>query len=565
MVIVPLIVITIVAFFGSKSSKKISDNSVLTIDLQGEIVEKPLSYFEELWSHERDAKSKTCLWDILESINHAKTDSRISSIYLLLGSAKIGWAQAEEIKSALENFKKSGKTIIAYSESYTHKTYLLATVADHIVLHPEGDFTLQGLSAVTTFYKPLLDKLEIHPQVFRVGDYKSAIEPFICTQMSKESKEQLDLLLNNIYNRFLTTVSTYLDTTTSAVNNMAETLCINSPEEALYRKLITRLGYKCDVETMIKALLPSTENVNYVDFISYRSQTKKSKKENKIAVLIAEGEITLGHSTTNSIGSETFVRMIRKIKEDDSIKAVVLRINSPGGSALASDIIWSELLALQAKKPIVASMSNVAASGGYYIAAACNHIVAYPTTITGSIGVFGLFFDAHLLLKNKLGIVTDVIKTNSHADMLNNMGRPLSEYEKGVIQKQVEKVYAKFISVVSEGRKLKIENVYKIASGRVWSGIMALEHKLVDELGTFNSAIATAAKLAKLENEDYTVIYCQKKSITDWDQNLYDAKCMMYIMQNLNNQEELINTICTQTLMNTQGIQSKMPYSLTIN
>jgi protease-4 len=567
MIIVPIIVLAIVAFVGSKSNKKILNNSVLTIDLQGEIVEKPLSYFEELWSHERDARSKICLWEIIEAINHARTDNRISSIYILLGTTKIGWAQIEEIRSALENFKKSGKTILAYSDSYTHKTYMLSTVADHIILHPEGDFTLQGLSIVTTFYKPFLDKLEIHPQVFRVGQYKSAVEPFICTQMSKESREQLDLLLNNIYSTFLKTVSGYLNTTTSVVNNMAETLSVTSPQKAKDLKLVTQLGYNYDVDYMLKVLLhiPDSESVNYVDLISYNTQTKKSKKDNKIAVLIAEGEITLGHSTSNSIGSESFVRMIRKVKNDDSVKAVILRINSPGGSALASNTIWKELKELQKKKPLVASMSNVAASGGYYIATACEQIVGYPTTITGSIGAFGLFFDTHLLLKNKLGIVTDVAKTNSYADLFSNIGRPLTDYEKGIIQKNLEKVYDTFLLIVSEGRKLKIEDVQKISSGRVWSGSMALEHKLLDELGTFSSAVAIAASLAKLEVEDCQIIYCPKKSITDWDQNLYDVKFVIHIMKNLTDQKELINAICTQPIMNIQGIQSKMPYALSID
>lgn len=567
MIIVPIVIIAIISFWGAKSNKKISDNSVLTIDLQGDIVEKPLSYFEELWSHERDSKSKTCIWEIIEAINHARTDNRISSIYLQLSSTRIGWAQIEEIKSALENFKKSGKTIVAYSYSYTHKTYMLATVANSIVLHPEGDFILHGLSAVTTFYKPLLDKLEIQPQIFRVGQYKSAIEPFVCTQMSKESREQLDLLLNNIYNRFLNTVSVYIGATTSIINNMAETLAIISPQKALEAKLITRLGYQCDIDNTFKTQFHITDNqdVNYIDYISYNTQAKKSNKQNKIAVLIAEGEITSGHSTANSIGSESFVRMIRKIKKDDSIKAVILRINSPGGSALASNTIWKELQELRKKKPIVASMSNMATSGGYYIAAACNQIVAYPTTITGSIGAFGLFFDTHLLLKNKLGIVTDVAKTNTYADMLNNIGRPITEYEKNVIQKQLEAVYDAFILIVSEGRNIKKEIVYKIASGRVWSGIMALEHKLIDELGTFTTAINAAAKLANLETENCNIVFCQKKSITDWEQNIYDAKCMIRVIENFTNYENLIDAICTQQLINMQGIQSRVPYELTID
>lgn len=566
MVVLFFVISLALGFFDSSAKQKISDSSILKLDLQGEIVEKPLSFFAELLSKKRDSDSKTCIWDILSTINHAKSDARIKAVYIIVDHLKAGWAQVEEIRHALEEFKKSGKEIHIYSSAYTHKTYFLATLADKIYLHPEGDFQLQGLSVVSTFYKPLLDKLEVQPQVFRVGSYKSAVEPFIGTQLSKESREQLDSLLQDIYKKFLTSVSDYLSAsnnkkTIQDINAWAEALAIETPVKAVEEKLVTKLQYKDDVENAMKEQFGP--DAKFVSFTEYKSQVKSSKRDKKIAVLVAEGEINTGHSANGLVGAASFAKLIKKIKEDDSIKAVVLRINSPGGSALASDDIWKELKELQKKKPIVASMSNIAASGGYYIATACNKIIAHHTTITGSIGVFGIVFDAHLLLKNKIGIVTDVVKTNAHADMFYNMGRSFNEYEKNIIQQHVERTYRTFVQRVVDGRKMPTKEVEKVAQGRVWSGHMALVHKLVDDLGGIDKAITTAAQLAGLG--DYEVVYKPQQSFGNWEESVYDAKCALSLIQNFTaSRERLLEDLTLQRLASLQGVQARLPYGIEI-
>lgn len=565
--IIPVIISAIIYLINSKSKPKIVENSVLKIDLQGHVVEKPLTFFEELLAYEKDSKSKIYLWSILDSIKYAKTDNKISALYIKIEHLSIGWAQIEELKNAIEEFRKNGKLVVIYSDSYTQKSSMLATAADHIVLHPEGNFSLEGLSIVVTFYKTLLDKLEIKPEIFRVGTHKSAIEPFILSAMSTENKAQLQCLLDDIYNVFLIAMSKYTGLPVVKINEFADKLELWNPQKSLDSKFITKLGYIVDAENLLKEKLniKTSEKINYVDTEDYASQIPKSKKKDKIAILVVEGEITTGQSTKNSIGSDTLIKTIRKIKEDESIKAVVLRINSPGGSALASDSVWKELKELSSKKPIVASMSNIAASGGYYIATACTKIVAYSTTITGSIGVFGLFFDTHLLLKNKLGIVTDVVKTNSHADMGTNAGRSLTEYEKNIIQSQVEKIYKTFIQRVADNRKLLTEEVEKIASGRVWSGSMAHRHNLIDEIGTINTAIEIATKLGGLESMNCSIVYYPYKSTNIWEELFSNAKISLFLLQNCNNEEALLASFYAKYLLDNQGIQMKMPYTLDIN
>lgn len=488
------------------SRPTITDNTVLYLELRGKVVERESNTF-------RQAKTID-LMALQDAMQRAQTDKNIEGIYLRAGALQAGWASLEAIRNALLSFQKAGKFIIAYGENYTQKAYYLACLADEIVLHPEGLFHFNGLSQVVLFYKVLLDKLGIVPQIFRVGQYKSAIEPFMRQDMSQASKYQSSQVLNAIYDYFLDTITVARGLKKASMKAMADALSVVLPYDAWREKLITQIGHFDDVEALIKTKLSVAQDahINYVSIDKYASYYKTSKtSEKEIAVLMVEGEMVDGVGASGTIGSTDLALSLRTIREDDSIKAVVLRINSPGGSALAADVVWKELMLTKAQKPVVASMSDVAASGGYYLASACDYIFAHPTTITGSIGIFGLYFDVHALLKNKLGITTDTVKTGSSADLLQNSGRPLSSYEKQVIQKVVDKGYNTFLERVATGRQVDKATIECVASGRVWTGQQALKNGLVDALGNLDTAINEAVKLSTIQDQDkYTVSFWPK-------------------------------------------------------
>ena len=386
---------------------EVTDKAVLHIALRGKVVEHTPDTFMQSFQGEQERI--IALTTLREAIEHAQTDKNIQGIYLEVDSLRAGWASLEEIRNALLAFQKTGKFIVAYGEHYTQKTYYLASLADEVVLHPAGFFPLKGLSQTVFFYKTLLDQLEIAPQVFRVGQYKSAIEPFTRQDMSPASKYQGSKLLNTIYEHSLTQIAMARGLRRASIQAMSDTLSVVIPRDACHAKLVSQVGYLDDAEALIRTKLSLAQGacINYVPFDKYALSSKpfqSSKK--KIAILIAEGAIVDGTGSHSTIGSKDLASSLSAIRKDKSIKAVVLRINSPGGSALAADVLWKELMLTRAQKPVVASMSDVAASGGYYLAAACDRILAHPTTVTGSIGIFGLFFDVHSLLGNKLGITT---------------------------------------------------------------------------------------------------------------------------------------------------------------
>jgi protease-4 len=499
-------------------------------------------------------------------IKHAAVDSNIQGIYLEANALKAGWASLEEIRNALLSFQKSGKFIVAYGEHYTQKTYYLASLADDIVLHPEGMFPLRGLSQTVFFYKALLDQLEVAPQVFRVGEYKSAVEPFIRQDMSQASKHQSSELLNAIYDHFLANIAIARGLKKTSIRAMADALLVVMPRDACCAKLVSQVGHFDDAESLIKTKLSLAReaSINYVSFNKYallKKTLQSSKKQ--IAVLIAEGNIVDGFGAPGTIGSKDLASSLRTIREDDSIQAVVLRINSPGGSALAADVLWKELILTKARKPVVASMSDVAASGGYYLASACTHILAHPTTITGSIGIFGLFFDIHALLSNKLGITTDAVKTGSSADLFENPGRPLNNHEKTMIQKVVDKGYNTFLERVAAGRQVNKQAVARVAGGRVWTGKMAQEKGLVDELGGLETAIQVAAKLAAIGDE-YAVSYWPRPQtlpeqvLSGWKNHVSSETVLSTLQANFPVFKHM------QELIDMTGIQARLPYIIEI-
>ena len=549
-------------------SATIKPKSILRIDLHGQLIEdRPQPLLSRLTS-----SNTPRILDILKikkAVLEAKKDSHIEGIYIEVGELLTGWSSLTELRSILQDFKNSGKFIIAYGENYTAKTYYLTSLADEIVLHPAGNFIFMGLQLTVLFYKDLLDKLEITPQIFRVGKYKSAVEPFIQRSMSVASKQQNSILLQDIYEEIIEALATARNISAASLKKMANDLSVTQPQQAYAAKLFTQLGYFNEVEIWLKSKLVMEvgAKINYVDFDAYEGNIQsKRKSTEKIAVLVTSGTIVDQEIGANQIATKAFVKTLRELREDDNIKAIVLRINSPGGSALASDTMWKEIQLTKACKPIVASMLDVAASGGYYLAMGCNYIFSYPTTITGSIGVFGLYFDVHKLLNHKLGIFGDVVKTSTSADIFN-VTRPMTPPEKNVIQQHVQATYTNFLNKVSEGRQMKLQDVITLAEGRVFSGVTAQKYGLVDELGMLEDAIKKAAALASLKEDTYQIEYWPK-SKENWIKQL-----IIDIVDNKNYQlwqNSIPNSYYTtfqdiQAVTNRQGVQAWLPYTVEIN
>lgn len=492
-----------VSSVGSKSETVTASNSVLMIDLAHTITEKTEpNPFEGLDIPGYAGSKSIGLNDIVSRIKAAKTDSNIKGIYLNVSSVGTGFATMKAIREALLDFKTSDKFILAYSDVMSQKGYYLNSVADEIYLHPQGTLDFRGLATSVMFYKEALDKLGIDMQVLKVGTYKSAVEPFILNSMSEANKEQVNSYLNSIYSTFLTDISSVKKISTDSLQNIANGYMIRVPEDAKKLGFVNDLLYKDQVISKIKDKLgiDAKKDIPVVSLLDYKNKVDAGEPGgDRIAVLYAYGEIIDGEGIEGQIGGDKLSRDLRELREDDKVKAIVMRVNSPGGSAMASESIWREVELTKKVKPIVVSMGDYAASGGYYISAAADSIFADPTTLTGSIGVFGLIPSFQKLFNDKLGIHFDAVKTSKFADMDVDMDRPLSEEEKGIIQGGVNKIYQVFLQRVAEGRKIDVAQVDSIGQGRVWTGEQAVKLKLVDRVGTLDQAIAAAAKKAKLE------------------------------------------------------------------
>jgi len=512
--------IIILIFSFPSNDVEVKESSVLFIKLNKPFVEKENaeSFAGALDNPFTSSQEGMGVLELKKTLKQAKEDENIKGIFLNMGLASGGLASFEEIRNALIDFKESKKFIVVYGEYFTEKAYYLASVADKIYLNPAGVVEFNGFSAERMFYIGALEKLEIKPEIFRVGNYKSAVEPFMLEEMSEASREQTKSYLGSIYNHFIQNIAKSRKIDKKALREIADSLKVRNPEDAKKYKLITDIGYYDEARAFIQKKL-KIEEEDKVNFISldkyqeYQAQEEEeisfSDDEPKIAVIVANGEIITGQGNENFIGSEKIAQTLRKIRRDENIKAVVLRINSPGGSALASDVMWREIMLTKEKIPVIASMSDVAASGGYYMAMACDTIVAQPNTITGSIGIFGILFDAHALLENKLGITTDRVSTGAFSD-LGNPNRAMRDDEKIIVQEMIEEGYEIFTSKAAKGRNMKIADLKKIASGRVWSGIEAKERGLVDVLGGFDEAIAIAAKKADLKEDEYELKFYPK-------------------------------------------------------
>ena len=557
------------AAFSSEDKAVIKDNSVLRLDLDKQIgevgVENP---FAELGLFGNDNET-IGLKDIRDAIAYAAQDDQIKGIYLKAENPGAGWATLEEIRNELMEFKKSKKFVYAYAEAYSEKGYYLASLADKIYLNPAGLLEWNGLSADYEFYKGTFDKLDVKPLVFRVGEFKSAVETFTRTDMSEASKRQSVELLNALYGNYLDNVSKSRQIPASQLRGLADSLAITNAESAARYKLVTHVGYSDEVTAALKKELKLDEKQD-IDFVSLGKYLKGDRPgaegdfNKRVAVVIAEGTIISGEGDENNIGSDTFVKELRKIRENDKIKAVVLRINSPGGSALASDVMWREIELTRKKKPVIASMSDVAASGGYYMAMACDTIVAQPNTITGSIGIFAMLFNLENFFNNKLGVTFDGVKTNPHADW-PTLTREMTDFEKMKIQRSVEEGYATFTRKAAEGRGMPVEKLRGLASGRVWSGVEAKANGLVDVLGGLDEAIKIAAKAAKLGEGDYRVRYYPEKinpfqELIEKMSGQSEEKILVKKLGQLAPQFKIY-----QKLTEMQGLQARMPFEMKIH
>ena len=487
----------------------VKKNSILKINLaELSVVERTSENPFEGLNFSGDLPKTIALKQVLDNIEKAKTDENIKAIYINTPFVSAGLSQIEEIRNKLLEFKQTGKPIIAYSEVYNQAAYYLSSVANTVYLNPEGIVELKGLSAGIMFYKGLFEKLDIDVQIIRHGKFKSAIEPFILDKMSDANREQMELLLNSFANNIMDSIANQRGLTLQEVQQHANTLILENAKSCIEYKYVDALLYQDQLNDTLKAL-SGAEKLSIVTLSKY-THVKGNKKEisrNKIAVIYATGSINSGKGDEKSIGSVSTSAAIKKAREDKNVKAIVLRINSPGGSALASDVIWRETILAKAQKPLVVSMGDYAASGGYYIACAADSIVANPTTLTGSIGVFGMIPNLSKFYKNKLGITIDTVNTGKYADM--GVNRPLSTFEKNKIQTSVKNIYTTFITHVGEGRNMSATAVDEIGQGRVWTGYDAKEIGLIDAYGGIEKAIEIAAYLAKLE--DFRIISLPKK------------------------------------------------------
>ncbi|HOE39038.1 MAG TPA: signal peptide peptidase SppA [Bacteroidales bacterium] len=569
-ILIGILIAIISAFVAGFSEQEaiIDDNSVLKLRLATDIPDKasdnPFSNIDFISM----TSTKTMgLNNILKNIEKAKKDDKIKGIFLDVGSIPSGLGTVEEIRNKLIDFKESGKFIIAYSSGYTQKSYYLASVADKIYLNPEGSFDWKGLYSQVIFFKGALDKLGIEAQIFRHGQFKSAVEPFFTDKMSEASKLQTITLIQSIWDDMCTKISKSRNIEIEKLNLIADSLWAYDAKTAKEYKFVDGLVYYDEVLAELKTMSKSEEDpedfiVSLGDYASVKIKTKANNSKDKIAVIFAEGEIIDGGKSEGSLAGDWMAEIIREVREDEDIKAVVLRVNSPGGSGLASDIMWREITLTKEKKPVVVSMGNLAASGGYYIACPANYIFALPSTLTGSIGVFGMLPNVEKLMTEKLGITVDGVGTNAQSDF-GQITRKTTTSEANLIQNQVEEFYDTFIQKVADGRGLTKAEVDSIGQGRVWSGLNAIEIGLVDEIGGLNDAVAKAASLANLS--EYRLIeYPQKEDafetfIKDYNKNVTEK----VIKETLNKNYKFWQII--KNAQNMSGIQARMEYELEIN
>lgn len=539
-----------------------SSNSVLKIALNGALSDQKTDNPYAMLLGEED--TELSLTDILKAIKEAKNSDNIKGIYIEAGNFSAGSSSIDAIRRAITDFKESGKFVVAYGDQYTQGSYYLASVADKVYINPQGALLLTGMSSQTMFYKGLLNKLGVEMLIFKVGTYKGAVEPFMLDKLSDANREQISSYMNGIWDNITADIAKSRKITVEDVNHYADQgFAIALPEKALECGLVDELKYKPEAEEYVKELAGQTDKkLKTVGVDKVRNiKSKEGKSKNKIAVLYAEGEITEAVTSPYSMDksiTEKVAKELIKLKEDESIKAVVLRVNSPGGSAFTSEQIWKQVLELKKVKPIVVSMGDVAASGGYYISCAANKIVAEPNTLTGSIGIFGMFPNMTGLF-NKVALTTDVVKTNTYAD-LGDVSRPMREDEKALIQSRIESGYDTFITRCADGRGMTKAAIDSIGQGRVWTGEQAIEKGLVDELGGIEKAIAVAAKLADLNDYKLVEVSGSKDFLKDLFEKQLDEVKLNVVKQLMGEDFEYFKTL--NLIKSAPAIQTRLPYDV---
>ena len=555
---------------NTETSTTVKPNSVLYMKLNYDIPDRTVDNpFGAIDFQSMESIDATGMNDILRNIEHAKTDPNIKGIYMELSSIPTSTATLQEIRDKLIEFKESGKFVVTYGENYSQSAYYMASIADKIFLNPEGALDLHGMASQITFYKHLLDKLDVEMQIVRGPNnrFKSAVEPYFLDKMSEANREQMDKLLGTIWGQILQGISQNRSISVEQLNMIADNLeTMFNADKALEYGLVDNLYYKDQVLEELKGLTGSNKNINTVGNASYaKSYKDKNVSKNEVAIVYASGQIYDGKGDEEAnIYSENLSKTIRKAREDENVKAIVLRVNSPGGSALASAVIGRELDLTKEVKPIIVSMGNYAASGGYWISANADYIFADPTTLTGSIGVFGTFPNAEGFLNNKIGLTFDVAKTNENADF-GTITQPLTEFQYGKLQEMVVKTYDDFTKRVADGRGLTQTYVDSIGQGRVWAGADAISLGLVDQLGDMEDAIAYAAEKANL-GSDYKV--------TEWPKQ---KDFFTRIMESMNSNDDKLDAAMKQrlgayydylkgldNLQKNTGIQARLPFDMII-
>jgi protease-4 len=559
--------LVLIAGLAKSDAPLVEKNSVLVINIgqpfQEQKLESPLAVLSS-----NDELSVPGVYDVVRLIQKAAKDDKIKGIYLQSGLNPNGFATSEEIRNALLTFKKSGKFIVAYSEMMNQKSYHVANVADKVYVNPKGFFDWAGFSSELLFLKGTLEKLDIEPQIFYAGKFKSATEPLRTDKMTPENKLQTSVWLGDLYSHFLLKAAEERKIDTATLHQYANEAAIKNPQDAVAKNLIDGVKYDDEIKDEIKTRLKlgKYDKINFITINSYsKSGSYKKTSGEKIALIYAQGNIIDGGGDQRQIASADYIKLIRKARLDKTIKAIVFRVNSGGGSALASETIWRELSLAKAEKPVVVSFGDVAASGGYYISCGADSIFASPTTITGSIGVFGIIPNMEGFFKNKLGVTFDGVKTAPYAD-LGAIYRPMNENEKKFVQQSIDEIYLSFKQRVADGRKKSVDDVDSIAQGRVWSGNKAIGIGLVDKFGGLQDAVDCAARMAKLS--DYRLReYPEMQSI--FDRLLGGAKDNTLktemIRKELGEDQFKIYNEMLRVKQMTNSVQTRLPFEFFIN
>lgn len=563
-------VLVIVGFAGSmEKTTAVKPNSVLTIDFNEDITDAPSTNpFGAIDFQSQTIRQQMSLLQALRSIEAAESDDRIKGVYLRMdGQGAVDIAALEELRTALVKFKQSGKFVVSFNESYSQAGYYFASVADKIYIQPEGGMTWQGLSSTLVFYTGLFEKLGIKVDVFRptACKFKSAVEPYFLKKMSPENRRQMSELGESTWDVILDAISEARGIDKKRLNELADKLAVTTPKEALEHKFVDGIIYEDEMNKVFEELgvvLNSDGECSKVTLGEYSAQVVnlQNVSADKVAVVYAQGEILDGDGEQEAIYGAAMAETIKSVRLDDKVRSVVLRVNSPGGSALASDVIWREIELLKAEKPVVVSMGGMAASGGYYISAPADVIISNKMTLTGSIGVFGMIPNPNSMLTNKVGVTFDSVSTNTHSSF-GSLGHNIDAHERATIMKGVDQVYERFTGLVAEGRNLPIEKVLDIAGGRVWTGVQAQQIGLVDTLGGLNDAIALAAEKADLKAfRVYEVVEAGDAFMKMFSG--LGAKIRSAVLRGEMGSEVYMQYNQAKSVLSQRGVMARMPYQI---